>query len=447
MPALTMADGSKGSFQPGWLGNWRSDYQKKLVSAEQAVGAVKSKNLVVLQHACGEPRTLVEALVKRRDIEDVRIAHMVAVGPAEYAQPGMERYFRHNAWFVGTSTRQAVNEGRADFTPVFFHHLPSVLRDTVVDVAMIQVSPPNRWGFCSLGISVDYTKAATQAAGIVIAQVNEVMPKTFGDSFVHVSDIDYLVESTRPLLEMPPAPIGSAEMEIGRQIASLVEDGATLQLGIGAVPDAVLSCLHDKKDLGIHTEMFSDSLVALVESGAVTGKAKTLNPGKIVCSFVMGTKKLYGFVDDNPMIEFRPVDYTNDPLVISRHDRMVSINSALEVDLLGQACADTIGYTQYSAVGGQVDFVRGATRSRGGRAIIAMPAAAAGGKVSRIVPFLKEGAAVTTPRNDVQYIVTEYGIADLHAKTNRERVQALINIAHPDHRTPLVAWAKKHNLI
>ncbi|MHB1652850.1 MAG: acetyl-CoA hydrolase/transferase family protein [Desulfitobacteriaceae bacterium] len=440
-------DNEKISLSANKWHDWRKDYHGKLVSAEEAVKVVKSGDFVILQHACAEPRTLVEALVKRRDLSEVRIAHMVAIGPAEYAQPGMERYFRHNSFFVGEGTRQAVNEGRADFTPLFFHELPRVLQELRVDVAMIQVSPPNKWGFCSLGVSVDYTKAACQTARVVIAQVNELMPWTYGDTFVHISDIDRLIESTRPLLEVPSPPITPVERTIGEHIAGLIEDGSTLQLGIGAIPDAVLLSLQGKKDLGIHTEMFSDKLIDLVESGVVTCTAKNLNRGKIICSFFLGTKRLYDFVDDNPMIEFRTVDYTNDPVVIGRHDGLVSINSAVEVDLLGQVCADTIGYTQYSAVGGQVDFVRGAARSKGGKAIIAMPSSAAGGKVSRIVPLLKEGAVVTTSRNDVQYVVTEYGVADLRAKTNRERAGALISVAHPDHRENLGVFARKRNLI
>lgn len=430
-----------------WLG-WKDDYRRKRTTAEEAVKAIKSSDHVVLQHACGEPRTLVEALVKRRDLENVSITHMAAIGPAEYAQLGMEQYFRHNAFFVGAGTRQAVNEGRADFTALFFHELPQVYRQRMpVDAALIQVSPPNKWGYCSLGISVDYTKAAAESAKTVIAQVNEQMPKTYGDSFIHVSEIDLIVESSRPLLEIPLPKISKVEEAIGQNIAGLVEDGATLQLGIGAIPDAVLMFLKDKTDLGIHTEMFSDGVIDLVESGVITGKAKNLNPGKMVCAFVMGSKRLYDFVDDNPMVEFRTVDYTNDPFVIGRHDNLISINSAIEVDLLGQVCADTIGYTQYSAVGGQVDFVRGAARSRGGKAVIAMPSTAAGGKTSRIVPVLKEGAVVTTSRNDVQYIVTEYGIADLRAKSNRERALALIGIAHPEHREELRAAAARRNLI
>ena len=429
------------------LYNWQVEYRNKLVSAEEAVKAVNSDDLVIFQHACAEPRSLVEALVKRRDLHGVRIAHMVPVGPCEYAQPGMERFFWHNAYFVGKPTRQAVNEGRADFTPLFFHELPRVLENLAVDVTMIQVSPPNKWGFCSLGISLDYSQAACQSAKIVIAQVNELMPKTYGDTFIHIGDIDWLVESSRPLLEVPPAEITAVEKTIAQYVADLIEDGSTLQLGIGPIPDAVLLALHGKKDLGIHTEMFSDRLVDLVESGVVTGKRKNLNRDKIVCSFVMGTKKLYDFVDDNPMIEFRTVNYTNDPAVIGQHDKFVAINSALEVDLLGQVCADTIGYAQYSAVGGQVDFVRGAARSKGGKAIIALPSSAAGGRISRIVPCLKEGAVVTTSRYDVQYVVTDYGVAHLSAKTNRERAEALIRVAHPDHREYLRANAKKRNLV
>jgi len=427
--------------------NWKETYKKRLVSAEEAVKNIKSGDHVVLQHACGEPRTLIEAMVARKDLRNVAVSHMAAIGPAEYAQEGFEENFRHNAFFAGAATRKAIHDGRADFTACFFHELPRAYREYVPpDVALIQVSPPNKWGFCSLGISVDYTKHAAEIAKTVIAQVNEKMPKTYGDTFIHVNDIDFFVESTRDLIEIPVPTIGEVERAIGENVASLIEDGSTLQLGIGAIPDAVLNFLHDKKDLGIHTEMFSDGVVGLVEKGVINGKAKTLHPGKMVCAFVMGTRGLYDFVDDNPYVEFYTVDYTNDPYVIGQNDKMISINSAIQVDLLGQVCADTIGYRQYSAVGGQVDFVRGASRSRGGKAIIAMPSTAGGGKYSRIVSLLDEGAVVTTSRYDVQFVVTEYGIADLRVKTNRQRAMELIKIAHPDFRPELEAAAKQRKL-
>lgn len=400
-----------------------------------------------MQHACGEPRTLIEAMVAREDLREVVVSHMAALGSAEYAQEGMEEHFRHNAFFAGAATRKAIHDGRADYTACFFHELPRAYRDHIPpDVALIHVSPPNKWGFCSLGISVDYTKHVAEVAKTVIAQVNEKMPKTYGDSFIHVNDIDVFVESTRDLIEIPVPTIGEVEKAIGENIATLIENGSTLQLGIGAIPDAMLSFLYDKKDLGIHTEMFSDGVIELVENGVINGRAKTLHPGKIVCSFIMGTNRLYEFVDDNPLVEFYTVDYTNDPYIIGQHDKLISINSAIQVDLLGQVCADTIGYKQFSAVGGQVDFVRGASRSRGGKAIIAMPSTAGGGKYSRIVNLLDEGAAVTTSRYDVQFVVTEYGVADLRVKTNRQRAMELIRVAHPDYRSELKAAAQRRKI-
>jgi len=417
--------------------NWKEIYQSRLCTAEEAIKAVQSGHRVVIGHACGEPQALVEALVKDAPrLENVEIVHMVAMGEAKYCRPGMEKHFRHNALFVGNTSRSAVNEGRADYTPCFFHEIPRLFLQGYlpVDVALIQVTKPDQHGFCSFGISVDYTKPAASAAKVVIAQVNEYMPRTLGDSFIHVSDIDYFVEESMPLLELQPPKITEVEEKIGYYISQLVEDGSTLQLGIGAIPDAVLMFLKDKKDLGIHTEMFSDGVIELVQSGVINNKAKTYHPGKIISTFLMGTKKLYDFVNDNPMIELHSVDYINDPFVIARNPKMVSINSALQVDLTGQVCADTIGYRQYSGVGGQVDFVRGASRSPGGKSIIAMPSTAMGGTRSRIVPCLDEGAAVTTSRNDIHYVVTEYGVADLRGKTLRQRAQALIEIAHPDFR-------------
>ncbi|WP_366922250.1 4-hydroxybutyrate CoA-transferase [Metallumcola ferriviriculae] len=427
--------------------NWKETYQSRLLAAKDAVKQIKSGDHVVLQHACGEPRTLIEAMVERKDLRNVAVSHMAAIGPGEYAQEGFEENFRHNAFFAGAATRKAIHDGRADYTSCFFHELPRAYREHVPpDIALIQVSPPNKWGYCSLGISVDYTKHVAEVADVVIAQVNEKMPKTFGDSFIHVKDIDYFVESTRDLIEIPIPTIGEVEQAIGENVARLIEDGSTLQLGIGAIPDAVLNFLHDKKDLGIHTEMFSDGVIDLVEKGIINGKAKNLHQGKIICSFVMGTSKLYDFVDDNPGVEFYTVDYTNDPYVIGKHDKMISINSAIQVDMLGQVCADTIGYKQYSAVGGQVDFVRGTSRSRGGKAIIAMPSTAGGGKYSRIVNLLDEGAAVTTSRYDVQFVVTEYGVADLRVRTNRQRAEELIKVAHPNFRSELKAAARQRKL-
>ncbi|MCX7983186.1 MAG: 4-hydroxybutyrate CoA-transferase [Syntrophales bacterium] len=420
--------------------DWRRYYQDRIVSAEEAVKVIRSGDRVVVGHACGEPQLLTEAMVNRaKELENVEVVHMVAMGKALYCMPGMEGHFRHNALFVGSSTREAVREGRADYTPCFFSEIPRLFTEHIlpVDVALIQVSPPDKFGFCSLGVSVDYTKAAASCAKKVLAEVNPHMPFTLGDSFIHVTEIDYFTPSNEPIIELPRPEVGEVEEAIGQHISKLVEDGATLQLGIGAIPDAVLICLRDKVNLGIHSEMISDGVMELIEAGVVNGKKKTLHPGKVVITFLMGTKKLYEFVDRNPMIEMHPVDYTNDPFVIGQNEKMVAINSALQVDLMGQVCADTIGTQQFSGVGGQVDFVRGASRSRGGKSIIALPSTAAGGTVSRIVAKLSTGAAVTTSRNDVHFVVTEYGIADLRGKTLRQRAEAIISIAHPDFRVDL----------
>jgi len=420
--------------------NWVDIYKKRLTTAERAIQAVKSGQRIVIGHACGEPQVLVDELTAQAErLENVEIVHMVAMGRAKYCQPGMEKHFRHNALFVGGSTRKAINEGRAEYTPCFFHEVPRLIREGYlpVDVALIQVSIPDRQGYCSLGVSVDYTKTAALEAKTVIAQVNEKMPRTLGDSHLHVSQIDYLVEASVPLIQLPPAKLSEVEEKIGYYAAQLVEDEATLQLGIGAIPDAVLYFLKDKKKLGIHSEMFSDGVVDLIERGVITNSAKTLHQGKAVATFLMGTDRLYDFVHDNPMVEMYSVDYTNNPYVIARNSKMISINSALQIDLTGQVCADTIGYKQYSGVGGQVDFVRGTNLSPGGKSIIALPSTAMGGKLSRIVSSLDEGAAVTTSRNEVHFMVTEYGYAELRGKSTRKRAEALIAIAHPIFRERL----------
>ncbi len=413
-------------------------YKSKCVSAEEAVKHIKSGNRVVVGHACGEPSALVDAMVANKEqYENVELVHMVAMGKAEYCLPENEKHFHHNAIFVGGTTRKAVEEGRADFTPVFFHEVPKLWKTTLpVDVALIQVSSMDEHGYFSFGVSSDYTKPAAEAAKIVIAQVNKEMPRTLGDNFIHVSDIDYLVECDRPIIELQPPKIGDIEREIGRYCASLIEDGDTLQLGIGAIPDAVLAFLGEKKDLGIHSEMFSDGILKLIEDGVVTGKAKSFMPGKLVVTFLMGTKKLYDWVNDNPAVYMAPVDFVNHPMVVCKNDNIISINSCVAVDLMGQVASESIGLKQISGVGGQVDFVRGAGMAKNGKAIMAMPSTVKG-KASKIVAFLDEGAAVTTSRNDVDYVITEYGIAHLKGETLRERARQLINIAHPDFRDEL----------
>lgn len=420
--------------------DYKKLYKEKLKTAQEAVKYIPSNCRVVTGHATGEPTVIVDAMVENYlQYENVEVVHLVAMGSCGYTRPEMKGHLRHNALFVGAGTREAVNDGRADFTPTFFYQVPKLFRTTLpVDVAMIQVSPPDENGNCSFGVSCDFTKPAAELAKIVIAQVNDQMPFTYGDNFINIKDIDYIVEVSKPLLELTPPAIGDIEKSIGEYCASLIEDGSTLQLGIGAIPDAVLLFLKDKKDLGIHSEMFSDGIVDLYNSGAINNSKKTLHPEKMIVTFLMGSKKLYDFVNNNKNVELYPVDYVNDPLTIMKNSKMVSINSALQVDLMGQVCAEAIGLKQFSGVGGQVDYIRGTSMSEDGKAIIAMPSTAAKGKLSRIVPFLDHGSCVTTSRTDVEYIVTEYGIANLRGKSLKHRAKELINIAHPDFRDELI---------
>ena len=419
--------------------DWETLYRSRLTSAQEAVNKIKSGDRVVIGHAVSEPSYLVDVLVSNAEkYHGVEIVHMVAMGKAEYCQPEMEGHFRHNALFLGGATRACIAEGRGDYTPSFFFEVPRLFEHTMpVDVALVQVTPPDGQGNCSLGVSVDYTMAAVKNASLVIAQVNDQLSRTFGDTNVSVEEIDFFVEHSAPLIELGPPRIGPVEEAIGKNCAKLVQDGDTLQLGIGAIPDAVLMFLRDKHDLGIHSEMFSDGVLDLIERGVITNKKKTLHPGVCVANFLMGTKRLYDYVDGNPLVELYPADYVNHPMVIAQNDNMVSINSCVQVDLMGQAASESIGHRQISGVGGQVDFVRGAALSRNGRSIIAMPSTIRG-KCSKIVPLLDEGAAVTTSRNDIDYVVTEYGIAALKGRTLRERAKALIEIAHPDFRPDLI---------
>lgn len=432
------------------MSNWKEIYKNKLVTAQTAVKKVKSGQRVFIGSGAAEPQLLVKALAARGpDLADTQIVHILTLGVAPYADPKLKDGFRHNALFIGPNVRDAVAEGRADFTPIFLSEVPRLFRHgkMPIDVALIQVSPPDEHGYCSYGVSIDVTKAAAESARYVVAEVNHNMPRTLGDSFIHTNHIHAFVDSEMAILEVPASVIDDVAQRIGQHIADLIQDGSTLQLGIGTIPDAVLSCLGDKKDLGIHSEMFSDGVIDLVEKGVINGSRKSIHAGKMVASFAIGTRRLYDFIDNNPMCEFHPSEYTNDPFRIAQHDRMVAINSALQVDLTGQVCADSLGTYFYSGIGGQVDFIRGASRSHQGRPIIALPSTASGGKVSRIAPVLTSGAGVVTSRGDVHYVVTEFGIANLHGKTIRERALALIHIAHPDHREKLMEEARNRNLV
>lgn len=425
---------------------WIDSYKSKLVSADRAVSVIKSNQRVYVHPGAATPEVLLTALCNRyKELQNVEIIHLLTFGFSLYSHPEYEGHFRHNALFIGNNVRKAVNEGRADFTPIFLSEIPSLFYRNIlpIDVALINVSPPDKYGFCSFGVGIEITKPATECAKIIIAQINPRQPRALGNSFIHIDKIDYCVEVDAPLLEYITdyATLKDDEKEIyeniGKNIASLVEDGSTLQMGIGNIPDAVLHYLDDKQDLGIHTEMFSDGVIRLVEKGILTNEKKNLHPGKIISSFVLGTKRLFDFIDNDPLMEFHPSDYTNDPFIIAKNDKMVAINSALQVDLTGQVCADSIGPKFYSGFGGQLDFIRGASRSKGGKPIIGISSTAKDGKISRIVPYLTEGAGVTTTRGDVHYVVTEYGIADLYGKTIRQRTKALIDIAHPDFREEL----------
>jgi acyl-CoA hydrolase/ribosomal protein S18 acetylase RimI-like enzyme len=429
---------------------WIDRYPDKVCRPEDAIGRIGRGQRVFIGSGCAQPQKLTEALAQEgRRLADTQILHILTLGTAPYTDALLEEHFRHSAYFIGPNTREAVAEGRADYTPIFLSEIPRLFRlGTVpIDVALIQVSPPDRHGYCSYGVSVDIVKAATECARLVFAEVNPRMPRTHGDSFVHVSRLDGMIPVDLPLLESAHGEPDDVARRIGRHIANLIDDGSTLQMGIGTIPDAVLANLGEKKDLGVHTEMFTEGLIELVERGVVNGSRKTLHPGKIVASFVMGTRRVFDFVDDNPMCEFHPTEYTNDPFIIARNRKMVSINSALQVDLTGQVCADSIGEYFYSGIGGQVDFVRGASRSEGGKPIIALPATAQDGKISRIVTALYPGAGVVTSRGDVHWVVTEWGAANLHGKTVRERALALIHIAHPDFREELMEDAHRRHLI
>ncbi len=421
--------------------------QNRRVSADRALAELQSGMRVYIHPGCAEPEALVDAMMRRAPhVRGVEIMHLLTLGKAPYAEPQWAEHFRHRALFAGKNVRDAVNSGRADYVPVFLHEIPRLFRADLlpIDMALVQVSPPDEHGFCSFGVGVECTMAAAHSARTVVAQVNESMPRVHGDNFVHISDIDYLVEDHRPLVTLPRVVASELHEQIASHIAPLIEDGSTLQLGIGGIPDAVLHHLRDKQDLGIHSEMFSDGIMELVESGVITGRRKNIHPGKVVASFVLGSRELFDFIHDNPLIEFHPSDYVNDPYIIARHDRMVSINSAIQVDLTGQVCSDSMGYSIYSGFGGQVDFIRGAARSAGGKPILALPSTARKETISRIVPVLDEGAGVVTSRADVDWIVTEYGAVNLFGLSLRERAHALVSIAHPAFRDELTGHARRN---
>ena len=438
-----------GKPRGGQASGWLETYRSRRCTADEAVRVIRSGDCVYIHPGCAEPEQLVKAMVRRADeLRDVKVIHILTRGSADYVRPEMAGRFRHIAFFAGSNVREAINEGRADFVPIFLGEVEALFSsgEVPIQVALIHASPPDEHGFCSFGVGVDTTKTAVDCARTVIAQVNPRMPRSLGDSFIHVSKIHHVVEVQDEILEHPMGEISPMAREAGRFIAELIEDGSTLQLGIGEIPDAVLSFLTEKRHLGIHTEMVSDGVIDLIERGVLTNEKKTLHPGKIILGFVLGTRRLFDYIDNNPIFEFHPSQYTNDPFIISRNDRMVAINSALEVDLTGQVCADSLGRSFYSGIGGQVDFIRGAARSRGGKPIITLPSTARDGTVSRIVPQLQEGAGVVTTRGDVHYVITEYGAAYLHGKTIRERCRALIDIAHPKFREDLERVAHERKL-
>jgi len=431
---------------------WLKRYNSHISSVSEAVKFIKSGDKIVIQPGCAVPMIIVNAMVERKDeLRDVALYHVLAVGELPYLKPGMEKHFKLKAFFIGSNARPAINEGRAEFVPIFLSEVTLLFKRGVIqaDVALVHVSPPDEHGFCSFGIDVGNIKTPAEKAKCVIAQVNKQMPRGLGNSFIHVNKLDYIVEVDEPLQELAQVdPDASPELlevfdKIGKNVADMIEDGSTIQMGIGAIPDAVLRYLHDKKDLGVHTEMFSDGLVDLVEEGVVNGEKKTLHQGKIIAGFVLGTKRAFDFIDNNPIFEFHPQEYVNDPFLISKNNKMVAINSAIEIDLTGQVCADSIGTKFYSGIGGQVDFIRGASHSEGGKPIIALPSATKDLKYSKIVSTLRPGAGVVTSRGDVHYVVTEYGTAYLFGKSVQERAKALIEISHPAYRDELTQFAKQ----
>ncbi len=433
---------------------WRQQHPDKFASEEAIFDRIHRGDTIFIGSACAEPQYLVQGLIRYvkshpKAFVDAQVLHIRSLGVAPYATEKFKQNFRHNSFFIGDSTRDAVNSGVADYTPIFLSEAPGLFRRGLarIDVALIQATLPDEHGYMSLGISVDVVKAAVQHADVVAVQVNRFMPRVLGDAFIHIDDVDYIVPHDEELLEYSPEADSDIARRIGQYVARLIEDGDTLQVGYGRIPNAVLSNLSGKKHLGIHTELISDGIVELMKKGVIDNSRKTLNPGKTVTTFCMGRKSTYDYLHDNPAFEFRTIDYTNNPLNIARQDRMVAINSAMEIDLTGQSTAESIGTIFHSGVGGQADFMRGAVFARGGKSILALQSTAASDVVSRIVPSLREGAGVTLTRGDIHYVVTEYGIAYLHGKSIRERAMELIAIAHPKFRSGLIEEAKKRGLI
>ena len=425
-------------------------WTERIITAEDAARKIQSGYRVFITGNCSTPLTFMDALIARhQQLREVEVVNLLDVSPKEYITPDIAEHIRVNNLFIGPNQRKAVNQGLADFTPIFLSEVPRLFLSGryVLDVAVIHVSPPDAHGYCSYGVEVGVTKSASQTAGLVIAEVNPNMPRTLGDSFIHIDQIDYFIDVNYQLPEIVPAPLTDVQCQIARHIAEYIPDGATLQTGIGGIPDAVLRHLSNHRNLGVHTELFSDGVMDMIEAGVITNARKSVHPGKVVAGFVLGSHKLFSYIHDNPIFELHPTEYVNNPFVIAQNDRMVSINSAIEVDITGQVCADSIGTRFYSGVGGQLDFVRGAARSTGGMSFIALPSTARDNTVSRIVPVLNPGAGVTTTRNDVRMIATEYGVADLWGLSIRERVYALVNIAHPDFREDLLRFAREQNYI
>ena len=426
--------------------NWETNYRNKVTDVSTALSAIKSGNRLYVGGGAGVPVALTQGLTEHAaHLRDVELTHILTFAETPYTDPAYKDSFRVNALFIGRNVRQAIHDGRADFTPIFLSEIPGLFKNgqLPIDIALIAVTPPDEHGFCSFGVEVGATKPAAESASIIIAEVNKQMPRTMGDSFIHVSRLNHIVESDYPIPEAPQGGSTEVHLKIGAHIAEMIPDGATLQMGIGSIPDAVLKYLGNHRDLGIHTELFSDGVIDMVDSGVITCSRKTFHPGKIVAGFLFGTKKLYDFIDNNPLIELHPTDYVNDPFNIAQNEKMVAINSAVQVDLTGQVCADSFGHKIYSGAGGQVDFIRGAARSKGGLPIIALQSTAKGETISRITPMLTEGSGVVTTRNDVHYVVTEYGVASLYGKSFRERAQELINIAHPKFRNELAKAASE----